>query len=43
MPMMMIITARDVQYVHWVMRKCIMVKVGGTKYTKVWKIAGEFF
>jgi len=23
---------RGVQYVHWVMRKCIMVKVGG-KYT----------
>ena len=25
---------RGVQYVHWVMHKCIMVKVGGeTKYT----------
>ena len=24
--------ARGVQYVHWVMHKCIMVKVGG-KYT----------
>jgi len=26
--------SRGVQYVHWVMHKCIMVKVGGeTKYT----------
>jgi len=25
-------SARGVQYVHWVMHKCIMVKVGG-KYT----------
>ena len=30
---------RGVQYVHWVMHKCIMVKVGGkihTKYVKSW-------
>ena len=31
-------TARGVQYVHWVMHKCIMVKVGGNeihvKYVK---------
>ena len=25
---------RGVQYVHWVMHKCIMVKVGGTKSTR---------
>src|SRR6218665_913702 len=25
--------SRGVQYVHWVMHKCIMVKVGGKKYT----------
>ena len=25
---------RGVQYVHWVMHKCIMVKVGGEKYTQ---------
>src|SRR6218665_213147 len=24
---------RDVQYVHWVMHKCIMVKVGGKRNT----------
>ena len=23
---------RGVQYVHWVMHKCILVKVGGEKY-----------
>ena len=27
-----VMAARGVQYVHWVMHKCIMVKVGG-KYT----------
>jgi len=27
-------SGRGVQYVHWVMHKCIMVEVGGkTKYT----------
>src|SRR6218665_3443696 len=26
--------SRGVQYVHWVMHKCIMVKVGGKKYTR---------
>jgi len=36
------IVTRDVKYVHWVMRKCIMVKVGvkgnthkGGKFVKV--------
>ena len=24
---------RGVQYVHWVMHKCIMVKAGGKNYT----------
>ena len=33
---------RGVQYVHWVMHKCIMVKVEGeTKYTESIKKAGE--
>jgi len=27
-----LVPGRGVQYVHWVMHKCIMVKVGG-KYT----------
>jgi len=32
---MVITIIRGVQYVHWVMHKCIMVKVGGkTKYTE---------
>ena len=26
-----IVTVRGVQYVHWVMHKCIMVKVGGNE------------
>ena len=26
---LLILEDRDVQYVHWVMHKCIMVKVGG--------------
>ena len=33
--------SRGVQYVHWVMHKCIMVKVGGEiqrKYVKSWWI-----
>jgi len=25
--------SRGIQYVHWVMRKCIMVKVGGKRNT----------
>ena len=28
------IIRRGVQYVHWVMRKCIMVKVGGEIHVK---------
>ena len=29
------VEGRGVQYVHWVMHKCIMVKVGGgTKFTE---------
>ena len=31
------IIARGVQYVHWVMHKCIMVKVGGKNTRKVCK------
>ena len=34
-----VLVIRGVQYVHWVMHKCIMVKVGGeihTKYVKSW-------
>src|SRR6218665_2999108 len=27
------LTSRGVQYVHWVMHKCIMVKVGGKRNT----------
>ena len=34
---------RGIQYVHWVMHKCIMVKVGGKKYKESMKKAGEFF
>src|SRR6218665_3670969 len=30
-------TYRGVQYVHWVMHKCIMVKVGGENTQKVCK------
>ena len=26
--------SRGVQYVHWVMHKCIMAKVGGKNYTE---------
>ena len=40
---------RGVQYVHWVMHKCIMVKVGGENIRKVckgllnfWKTGGNF-
>src|SRR6218665_3152924 len=33
-----LVKARGVQYVHWVMHKCIMVKVGGKRNThKVFK------
>ena len=28
---------RGVRYVHWVMHKCIMVKVGGNEIHKVYK------
>src|SRR6218665_4215183 len=35
---------RGLQYVHYVMHKCIMVKVGGKQNThKVCKKLGEFF
>src|SRR6218665_3653343 len=30
----LLVAARGVQYVHWVMHKCIMVKEGETKYTE---------
>jgi len=30
-------TSRGVQYVHWVMHKCIMAKVGGKNTQKVCK------
>ena len=33
----MILILRGVQYVHWVMHKCIMVKVGGEITRKVCK------
>ena len=33
MVMLDYITFRGVQYVHWVMHKCIMVKVGGKRNT----------
>ena len=32
-----VVMDRGVQYVHWVMRKCIMVKVGGKNTHKVCK------
>jgi len=31
---MLSVTDRGVQYVHWVMHKCIMVKVGGKRNTR---------
>src|SRR6218665_2168384 len=34
---------RGVQYVHWVMHKCIMVKVGGGNTRKVCKKLVNFF
>ena len=41
---------RGVKYVHWVMHKCIMVKVGGREITQkackkllnLWKTGGKF-
>ena len=33
---------RGVQYVHWVMHKCIMVKVGGNEMHVKYVKAGEF-
>ena len=32
-----VVVVRGVQYVHWVMHKCIMVKVGGKNTRKVCK------
>jgi len=44
------LTTRGVQYVHWVMHKCIMAKVGGEKIKRkgckkllnFWKTGGKF-
>ena len=36
-------TSRGVQYVHWVMHKCIMVKVGGNEIHVKYVKTGKFY